>query len=55
LMACALVASAVSRVLSPPLYGTLSQFQLQRLPKPEQEEGSLPEAAVLPPTSGPIR
>lgn len=35
LMACALVASAVSRVLSPPLYGALSQFQLQRIPKPE--------------------
>lgn len=32
LMACALIASAVSRVLTPPLYATLAQFQLQRLP-----------------------
>lgn len=55
LMACALVASAVSRVLSPPLYGTLSQFQLQRLPKREQADGSLAEAAVPSPISDPIR
>lgn len=45
LMACALVASAVSRVLSPPLYGALSQFQLQRLPKPDTMEASPVEAA----------
>ena len=32
LMACALVASAVSRLLSPPLYATLAAVQLQRLP-----------------------
>lgn len=32
LMACALVASGVSRILSRPLYGTLAGFQLQRLP-----------------------
>lgn len=55
LMACALVASAVSRVLSPPLYGALSQFQLQRLPKPEPMEGSPAEAAPPPPVSDTIR
>ena len=32
LMACALVASALSRLVSPPLYSTLAQIQLQRLP-----------------------
>ncbi len=32
LMACALIASAVSRVLSHPLYSTLAQLQLARLP-----------------------
>lgn len=34
LMACALIASGVSRVLSRPLYATLAQVQLRRLPKP---------------------
>ncbi len=34
LMACAVVASTVSRVLSPPLYGALAQLQLQRLAQP---------------------
>ena len=32
LMACALLASLVSRLLSPPLYGALAQLQLKRLP-----------------------
>jgi H+/Cl- antiporter ClcA len=32
LMACAAVASSVSRVLSPPLYGALADLQLRRLP-----------------------
>jgi H+/Cl- antiporter ClcA len=32
LMACALIASGVSRVLSRPLYATLAQIQLRRLP-----------------------
>lgn len=32
LMACAVIASTVSRVLSPPLYGALAQLQLRRLP-----------------------
>jgi H+/Cl- antiporter ClcA len=32
LMACAMVARTVSHVLSPPLYATLAQVQLQRLP-----------------------
>ncbi|TFW14793.1 chloride channel protein [Duganella callida] len=34
LMACAMVARTVSRVLSPPLYANLSQAQLRRLPQP---------------------
>ncbi|MGZ3235921.1 MAG: chloride channel protein [Burkholderiaceae bacterium] len=34
LMACALMASVVSRLLSRPLYATLADFQLQRLPNP---------------------
>lgn len=33
LMAASLVASLVSRLISPPLYGSLSGLQLQRLPK----------------------
>jgi H+/Cl- antiporter ClcA len=32
LMACALIASAISRLLSRPLYPTLAQMQLERLP-----------------------
>jgi H+/Cl- antiporter ClcA len=32
LMACALIASVVSRVLSVPLYGALAHYQLQRIP-----------------------
>ena len=35
LMACALVARVISRVISPPLYPTLAQFQLGRIPPPE--------------------
>ncbi|QGZ38635.1 H+/Cl- antiporter ClcA [Pseudoduganella flava] len=31
LMACAVVASTISRVLSPPLYGALAQLQLERV------------------------
>jgi hypothetical protein len=34
LMACALVASGVSRLLSRPLYGVLGAMQLQRVPAP---------------------
>lgn len=34
LMACALVSSGVSRVLSRPLYATLARLQLRRLPPP---------------------
>ncbi|MEO6279529.1 chloride channel protein [Roseateles sp.] len=37
LMACALVASGVSRLLSPPLYATLAGVQLQRLPRQPSE------------------
>ncbi len=32
LMACALVASTISRIMSPPLYATLARAQLERLP-----------------------
>lgn len=38
LMACALVASGVSRILSRPLYGALAEMQLERLPKPTAPE-----------------
>lgn len=34
LMACALVASGISRLISRPLYGTLARLQLERLPPP---------------------
>ncbi|MYN07948.1 chloride channel protein [Pseudoduganella aquatica] len=34
LMACAVIASTVSRVLSPPLYGALAQLQLRRVAPP---------------------
>ena len=32
LMACALMSSMVSRVISPPLYPTLARMQLARVP-----------------------
>jgi hypothetical protein len=32
LMACVLVSSTISRILSPPLYATLANAQLQRMP-----------------------
>jgi H+/Cl- antiporter ClcA len=42
LMACALVASMVSRVLSAPLYPTLARLQLQRVPQPREEPDHRP-------------
>lgn len=36
LMACALVARVLARMVSPPLYPTLAQFQLARIPPEEQ-------------------
>lgn len=42
LMACAVVASTVSRVLSEPLYGALAQLQLQRLPRTAQPAPAAP-------------
>ena len=36
LMACALVAFAVARLISPPLYPTLARLQLGRIPAPER-------------------
>ena len=47
LMACAVIAATVSKVLSAPLYHTLSLMQLQRLPQPAPEMGSAPAAAPL--------
>jgi H+/Cl- antiporter ClcA len=38
LMACALVARVIARVISPPLYPTLAQFQLGRIPKPPESD-----------------
>ena len=38
LMACALIASGISRVLSKPLYPSLAQIQLKRLPNSSAEE-----------------
>jgi hypothetical protein len=34
LMACALIAFAVARLISPPLYPTLARLQLGRIPAP---------------------
>lgn len=49
LMACALIASGVSRVLSRPLYATLANFQLGRLPaRPEEFVGPMPAVMPLP-------
>lgn len=42
LMACAMLASAIARLISPPLYSTLAQMQLQRLPQPPQQTPSSP-------------
>ena len=61
LMACALVASGVSRMLSRPLYGALAQAQLLRLPAkptaPEHREEAQAEdpqgAKKMEPTRGP--
>jgi hypothetical protein len=33
-MACALIAFAVARLISPPLYPTLAKLQLGRIPAP---------------------
>ena len=40
LMACALLASAVSRLVSAPLYSSLADLQLKRIPTDEQEKRS---------------
>ena len=44
LMACALVASTISRIMSPPLYATLARVQLERLPAAV----AMPPAPVAP-------
>lgn len=44
LMACALVASTISRIMSPPLYATLARAQLERLPAAV----AMPPAPVAP-------
>jgi H+/Cl- antiporter ClcA len=40
LMACALIAFAVARLISPPLYPTLATFQLARIPAPAPSAGA---------------
>jgi H+/Cl- antiporter ClcA len=44
LMACALIASGISRVMSRPLYATLAQIQLRRLPQPQPESATPPQS-----------
>lgn len=48
LMACALTASAISRLISPPMYSALAELQLQRLPPPSPP--SPPDPGVASPT-----
>jgi H+/Cl- antiporter ClcA len=45
LMACALTASVVSRMLSHPLYATLATFQLQRLPGSNRDKPTVASKA----------
>lgn len=52
LMACALIANGVSKMLSRPLYGTLARIQLARLPS-AAEEVMGPSRADLPQAPGP--
>ena len=49
LMACSLVASGISRLLSQPLYPTLARLQLERLPAAERLAPELPANAGSPP------
>lgn len=44
LMACAMVASGVSRLISRPLYATLAELQLKRLPDPAAATDSRPQS-----------
>jgi H+/Cl- antiporter ClcA len=59
LMACALVSSGVSRILSRPLYSTLAQMQLGRLPNPPgmvaEPEATRDSSATAAPPDGPPR
>ena len=51
LMACAMIASLVSRLISVPLYGALTRLQLARLPQKKAEppsRGSEQVASVRP-------
>jgi H+/Cl- antiporter ClcA len=48
LMACALVASTISRIMSPPLYATLAGVQLERMPAPVAAEKAADEVAPPP-------
>jgi H+/Cl- antiporter ClcA len=54
LMACALVASTISRIMSPPLYATLARAQLERLPAEvaAPAEPPKPVAPVAPTSAG---
>jgi len=49
LMACALIASGVSRVLTRPLYATLAQLQLDRLPRNDVTPAGNDVPGPLPP------
>ncbi len=44
LMACAMLASAIARLISPPLYSELAHLQLRRLPPPAAAQ---PDATAL--------
>ena len=44
LMACALIAFAVARLISPPLYPTLARLQLGRIPAPNAAPAQPPKA-----------
>ena len=46
LMACALIASGISRILSSPLYPSLAQMQLLRIPQPQPPARTEPEAGT---------
>jgi len=55
LMACALIASGISRVMSRPLYATLARMQLARLPLTDSEcstVSAIPVPGSAPPTGG---
>ncbi len=56
LIACALIASGISRLLCKPLYSALAELQLKRLPEPSPEPQAVQQpseqAAPVPPPTG---